>query len=277
MIDDRSLLTRRGALAAGLALAGSACVARSAFSALAEDKPYGPFKAGIQSYSLRGYGFADALAKSKELGLHYWESYRDHIKPEVAAVPAAKAKAADFGVEVIGFGVQRFTKDHDANRKMFEFAQAMGLGYLSADPDPDSFDSLDKLVDEFKIAVGIHNHGPGHRYGPIDVIAKAIRDHHELIGVCNDTGHFLRSKEDPVRAVEVFGKRTYGVHLKDVKDAVHFTILGEGDLRLVELLAALKKIGYSYCLALEYEENPKNPIADIAACLTAFRSAVAKI
>ena len=31
---------------------------------------------------------------------------------------------------------------------------------FSADPDPDSFDSLDKLCDEYKIAIGIHPHGP---------------------------------------------------------------------------------------------------------------------
>ena len=142
---------------------------------------------------------------------------------------------------VVGYGVVRFTKDHDANRKLFEFAKAMGLGYLSADPDPDSFDSLDKLVEEYGVAIGIHNHGPGHRWAKIDTIAAAIKDHHPKIGCCIDTGHFLRSREDPVRAVEVFGKRIYGVHLKDVKDAKTFTILGEGDLRTADLLKALAK------------------------------------
>ena len=39
------------------------------------------------------------------------------------------------------------------------------------------------------------------------------------IGCCIDTGHFLRSREDPVDAAEAFAGRTYGVHLKDVKDA----------------------------------------------------------
>ena len=95
----------------------------------------------------------------------------------------------------------------------------MGLGYLSADPAPDSFDSLDKLVEEYGVGVGIHNHGPGHRYAKIDTIAEAIKDHNPKIGCCIDTGHFLRSREDPVRAVEVFGHRIFGVHLKDVKDA----------------------------------------------------------
>jgi inosose dehydratase len=97
-----------------------------------------------------------------------------------------------------------------------------------------------------------------------------------LIGCCVDTGHFLRSKEDPVRAVEVFDKRVYGVHLKDVKDTNTFTILGKGDLRLADLLKALAKRKYSYCLALEYEENETNPIADIKACIEAAKVAMPK-
>ena len=56
--------------------------------------------------------------------------------------------------------MQGFTKDHDANKKIFEFGKALGLKAFSADPDPDSFDSLDKLCEEYKIAIAIHPHGP---------------------------------------------------------------------------------------------------------------------
>ncbi len=147
----------------------------------------------------------------------------------------------------------------------------MGLKYLSASPEPGSFDLLDKLVAEYGVAVGIHNHGPGDHFAKIETIEKAIKDHHPKIGCCVDTGHFLRSREDPVHAVEVFGKRVYGVHLKDVKDARTFTILGKGDLRTVDLLKALARNNYEYCLAIEYEENPENPVDDIKACLAEAR------
>ena len=56
--------------------------------------------------------------------------------------------------------MQGFTKDHDENKKIFEFGKALGLKAFSADPDPDSFDSLDKLCEEYKIAIAIHPHGP---------------------------------------------------------------------------------------------------------------------
>src|SRR5208337_528953 len=50
-------------------------------------------------------------------------------------------------------------------------------GYLTVDPDPDSFDLLDKLVEEYGIPIGIHNHGPGHKYALIYTIARSIKDH----------------------------------------------------------------------------------------------------
>lgn len=272
--------TRRDFLALGAAALGTAALGRHAIADEPSTSPYGPFKMGLQSYSLRHFSFDDALAHTKAYGLHHWESYSAHIKADADANKLAevKARAASAGVTIGGFGVVAFSKDVDKNRKLFDFARAMGLGYMSCAPSPDCFDVLDKLVEEYKIPVGIHNHGPEDKtFGKIDQITAAIKDHSPLIGCCIDAGHFLRSKEDPLRAVEVFDKRIYGVHLKDVKDARTFTILGEGDLKLVELLKMLKARKYNYTLALEYEENERTPDADIMACLKAARAAVARI
>jgi inosose dehydratase len=269
-------LTRREALAAGAATLGALALGVRPARA-DDDSRYGPFKMGLQSYSLRHFKRDEALAKTKELGLHYWEAYSAHIPSDPATAEQMKKVCEGAGVDLAGFGVSRFTKDADKSRKLFEFAHAAGVDYLSADPDPDAFDSLDKLCEEYGVAIGIHPHGPGHRWDKIDKIYAAVKDHHEKIGLCNDTGHLLRSREDPVRAVEVFGKRTYGVHLKDVKGAQTFTILGQGDLDMPALFKALAKNGYSYCMALEYEENEADPIADIRACLDAAAKAIATI
>jgi sugar phosphate isomerase/epimerase len=281
-LDERHEPTRREALGSGIATIAALAMGRVAKAA--GDVPraagYGPFKMGIQSYSLRGFttdgkpDLGKALKVTNELGLTNWEAFPAHL-PMNGDVSAMKKQLADAGVTVLGYGVSHFGKDVDASRKLFEFAKSMRFTYLSADPDPASFDSLDKLVDEYGIAIGIHNHGPGHRYDKIDKIAAAIKDHHPKIGCCIDTGHFLRSNEDPVRAAEVFGNRIYGVHLKDVKAAKTFTILGKGDLRTADLLKTLASLGYGYALALEYEENPADPVAEIRECLAATRTAIA--
>jgi sugar phosphate isomerase/epimerase len=269
-------LTRREALAAGAATLGALALGVRPARA-DDDSRYGPFKMGLQSYSLRHFKRDEALAKTKDLGLHYWEAYPGHIPADTATAEQMKKVCEAAGVDLAGYGVNHFTKDADKSRKLFEFAHAAGIDYLSADPDPDSFDSLDKLCEEYGVAIGIHPHGPGSRWEKIDQIYAAVKDHHEKIGLCNDTGHLLRSREDPVRAVEVFGKRIYGVHLKDVKGAKTFTILGQGDLDMPALFKALAKNGYSYCMALEYEENEADPIADIRACLDAAAKSIVTI
>lgn len=277
--QDNPALSRRELLTRGLGVAGALAVGRTALAriafpiALKDGKA--PFKIGLQSYSLRGYtvdGKADlakALGVSHDLGVHFWEAYPAHVPmlEDADKLRLVKDEMSESGVQVIGYGVLPFRKGDPANRKAFEFAKDLGVSYISADPDPDGFDDLDQLVDEFDIAIGIHNHGPGHRYDTVDKIAAAIKDHHAKIGCCIDTGHFLRSKEDPVRAAEVFGKRIYGVHLKDVKDATHFTILGKGDLNTPGLFRVLIANGYNGLVAVEYEENEKDPADDIRACL----------
>jgi sugar phosphate isomerase/epimerase len=238
---------------------------------------------GIQSYSLRAYDLDEALAKSRDLGLAYWESYSKHfpLTDDTQKLAGYKEKLAGSGIKLMAYGVQPFSKDTDANRKQFEFAKAMGITVISADPIPESFDNLDKLVEEYAIYVAIHNHGPGSRYSTIEDVSRALMNHHERIGACVDTGHFLRSDVDPVEAIEVFATRTYGVHLKDVKALPggnkQFTILGKGDLKLVDCLKQLKKLKYDQCLALEYEENEKNPIDDIRQCLVAVVEAVKRV
>ncbi|MBX6311822.1 MAG: sugar phosphate isomerase/epimerase [Isosphaeraceae bacterium] len=271
--EPTQMLSRRGFLATGVASAAALALGADT----PETGPYGPFKMGLQSYSLREFALEEALDKTQDLGLEYWESFRAHIPPDPGQATTYRNKAIEADIKVIGFGVVPFKNDQAAVRRLFDFGRLMGIEYFSADPDPDAFDLLDKMVETYGIAVGIHNHGPGHRWGKIDTIRDAIKDHHKKIGCCIDTGHFLRAREDPVRAVEVFHDRIYGVHLKDVKDATKFTILGEGDLKTADLLRALTRRKYNYCLALEYEENPKNPIEDIKACLAAVRKAAAQL
>ena len=277
--DARRSPNRRDFLASGLALAGGLTLAaRPSTAAFDKDGRLRPVQDGpagaTRSAIIRR---RRPWRRPRSWGVHYWESYSAHTNPDPARAAESKSLAAASGVEIIGFGVSGFGKDHEKNRAYFEFGKALGVGYLSADPTPDAFDSLDKLTEEYGIAIGIHPHGPGSRWEKIDQIAAAIKPHSDKIGICLDTGHLLRSREDPVRAVEVFGKRIYGVHLKDVKDAKTFTILGEGDLKLTNLLEKLAALKYSYCLALEYEENEKDPIADIRKCLDATKAAVARI
>ena len=130
-------------------------------------------------------------------------------------IAEVKKKVADLGLTISAHGVNPFTKDEAASRKQFEFAKALGIPTLSADPDPDSFDHLDKLVKEFDIRVAIHNHGPRHRYNKVVDVLRAVEKHDERIGACADLGHYIRSGEKPTEVIRLLKGRLYGIHLKD--------------------------------------------------------------
>ena len=277
-------LNRRNFLQAGTA--GIAAMALSRVNAADPKDPYLGLKMGLQSYSLRAFKVEEALEQTKALGLKYWEAYPNHIP--MGSVPkhieTQKEILSKAGVTLISYGVLPFSGNQEsAARERFDFAKAMGIKSLSADPDPDksTFDLLDKLVAEYDVAIAIHNHGPGHRYNKISDVEKVVKDRHPKIGACVDTGHYLRSDEDPVEAVQRLGKRVFGDHLKDVKTLPggqkQFKIAGEGDLKVPELLKALKALKYEYVVAVEYEENEKNPLPDIEACLKHVRESAAKV
>ena len=96
-----------------------------------------------------------------------------------------------------------------------------------------------------------------------------------------DTGHFIRSKEDPVKAVRELGKRVFALHIKDEakqEKRSHNVVIGKGHLDVVSLFKTLKKSKFPAdgSMSLEYEANPKNPIDAMKACLAVAREAIAK-
>ncbi len=276
-----------------LKLAGGAAAlltTRLRSTTLAADSadPYGGFRMGLQSYSLRGFDEKTALTHTRKLGIKYWESFPGHIPLGTLPKHVAEQKALlhDAGVTLMAYGVVELDANETKTREKFDFAKAMGMKSLSANPKKDkaTFDLLDKMVEEYDVAIAIHNHGPKARYDKIKDVAEIVKDRHPKIGACVDTGHYLRSDEDPVEAIETFGPRVFGVHLKDVrtiddggKRGKIFTILGQGDLNILGCLKALRKLNYDLCLALEYEENEKNPLSDIEVSLQAVRDAVKKL
>jgi len=269
----RSFLAATGA-AAGLNALSSM---RSATAAAAA-----PLNLGIQLYSLRGYPVDEALRHARDLGVRFVEFYPGMwpVTADADAIAAMKQTLADLGLTVSAHGVNRFTKDAAANRKIFEFGKAAGITIFGADPDPDSFESLDDLVKEFDIRIAIHNHGPTHRYNKaIDVLA-AVEKYDPRIGACADLGHYLRSGERPVDVIRLLAGRLYGIHLKDfaeMQDKTKGVILGQGHIDVPAVMAALvaAKFPADGALSIEYEENPKNPLDDIRACVQVAQEAIA--
>ncbi len=288
-LPNQDALTRRRFLQAGAAALTAAALPANLFAADAKD-PFGGFILGVQSYTYRNFDLESALKRIQGLGLKHAEFYQKHIPvestPEQLQVLLKLCK--EYGITPIAWGVQRFVKDTAANKKYFDLAKALGLRSISADPEPDSFDSLDKLVEEYKIPIAIHPHGPVgkdklHRWYCADVILAAVKDHSPLIGTCLDTGHLIRSAQlgknlDPAEEVRKMGARNFGMHLKDHDNKMgRDVVFGKGALDVASVLKALREVKFKGTLSIEYEANPQEPTEDVQACVAVFKEAVAKL
>jgi inosose dehydratase len=269
--------SRRGFLkfAAASAVVAATPLRRIARAADPHDR-FAGFDVGLQSYTLRSFKVDEALDEIHKLGLRSVEFFDSHFshKSSDSDIESMKSKTSKLGITMRGHGVNPFTSDHEANRRWFEFAKKAGIRNISADPREDAFDSLDKLVEEYQIRIAIHNHGPGARYDKVSDVLNAIKGHHPMIGACADLGHYIRSAEDPVRVINLLEGRLYGIHLKDFaeqKSKTKGVILGKGHLDVAGVFRALRKVNFPAdgALSLEYEENPKDPLADVQACLAA--------
>ena len=241
------------------------------------------FVLGMQSYSLRSFPVDKALDDIQELGLHSVEFFNAHlpINSTQQQIDEMKQKLARHNIKLFAHGVNGFSKDHEKNREVFEFAKKAGIRNISADPTPDAFDSLDKLVEEFDVRIAIHNHGPGARYDKVDDVLKAVQGRHKHIGACADLGHYIRSGEDPVKVIRMLEGRLFGIHLKDFdepKKNAKGVILGKGHLDVVEVFKALKKVNFPAdgALSIEYEEHAENPMPDLRECVAVAREAEKK-
>lgn len=230
---------------------------------------------GAQSYSFRNFDLAGSIQCMKDLGLPLIEYCAVHFPPDAAHPGLTEVKQAiqDAALSVPCFGVEPFTANAAANRKTFEFAKSLGAAILTADPEPDAFESLDALCEEFQIKIAIHNHGPGARYDKAQDTLNAVKGHHPFIGACVDTGHTIRSGEAPHEVIEMLGSRVHSIHLKDWIHGGEEQIIGEGDLDLPKLAAALRAIHFCGPIIMEYELSPDNPVPDMTKGAANWRAA----
>ena len=288
MIDRH--LSRREMLRGSAAAVAAASLSNWALAK--EEDPFGGFTIAVQSYTFRNFNLEQAVKKIEEVGVHHAEFFRDHVHVDStpAQIKSVLNLCKDHGVTPVAFGVEPFSKNHDENKKRFEFGKALGIKCLSADPTPDSFDSLDKLCEEYKIAIGIHPHGPQggnrrHHWWCAEVILKAVKDHHPLIGTCLDTGHLIRmaqlgEKLDPAKQVRVMGKRNFGIHLKDHDNKRKTDVIfgrDGGVLDVVGVLKALRDVKFKGHISIEYEAKPEEPTADVKVMVKIIQDSANKL
>ena len=242
------------------------------------------FQLGIQSFCFRKFttipGLADAL---EQAGLGYVEIWPKHLPwdadPPVmdSALDTFKAK----GITMNAYGTVRFNGDEATARSVLGLARNAGLKALTVDLAPEEFGLAQRLAEEYGILLALHNHGRQHRWGRADQIDWAFAQTSPRVGLCLDTAWWLDAGGDPVAAVEQYGKRLYGVHLKDFvfdeQGKPEDVIIGAGGLDLPSFMQRLQDVGFRGYLSIEYEGDVDNPLPAVQECVRAIREVIAEL
>jgi sugar phosphate isomerase/epimerase len=199
-------------------------------------------------------------------------------KPAEITAVADKVKRA--GLILYGGGVITMKTERDIVQA-FEYAKAAGMHTITAAPTPEVLPVLDEQIKKYDTIVAIHNHGPGDRYFPTpQSVYDAVKSLDRRIGLCIDIGHTVRIGADLLGSVRSYGDRLFDLHIKDVTAATpegRGVPLGRGIIDFPGLVRALVEVRFKGVAALEYEEQPDDPLPGLAESVGYLRGVLATI
>ena len=289
-MDRRGFLTSAGALAVGMGLANRGILAAAAAKGAPNAEKLG-WRLGCQAYSFNQFTFDEAINKNASLGLHYVEMYPGQKlsaeKPDQttdASMPAEirkhlKRRLKEAGVKLVNFGVCPLPNDEDACRKTFDFAKDMGIETLVSEPSFEALDVIEKLCDEYKINLAIHNHPEPSIYWNYETVLKQCTGRGKRIGACADTGHWMRSGINPLEAIKALEGRIISFHMKDLnkygRQGAHDVPWGTGKANVKALLTEIHRQKLEAVFSIEYEHNWLESLPEIAESVAYFDSVAA--
>jgi sugar phosphate isomerase/epimerase len=260
---------------------GSASLTHAAPPIPAELRTSG-FALGTQSYTFRKFTFEEACQKTAAAGLKTTELFPGQVisaalpnqktgpgvSPEGLA--AIKEILKKNGIRAVALGVIGIPKDEAKARPIFEFAKELGIGVLNTE-STDAIDTIEKLVKEFDIKVGYHNHpqrpnDPNYKVWDPNYILELTRDRDPRIGSCADMGHWTNSGLNAADCVRILKNRVVSSHLKDIaQGGTQCVRPGTGRAKLNEALTALQEVGFDGPISVEHEINWDDNVPDVIA------------
>lgn len=288
-----NIMTSTKTLSLTLALAGFATfnLAR-AEQPIPDQFKTGGFAIGCQAYTFNRFTAFEAIEKCAQAGGKVIEFYPgqklskeeptlkvDHNSPQVDdVVKKLQAKLAEHKMKAVNYGVVGIPKDEAGARKVFEFAKKMGIRALSTE-STDAIDTIEKLVKEYDICVGYHNHpkqdkNPNYKVWDPNYILTLVKDRDSRIGAAADTGHWCTTKLNPVESLKLLKGRIISVHLKDKKELgpSHDVPYGQGVADIKACLDELKAQGFQGNISIEYEYKWENNVPEVTQCIDFVRN-----
>ncbi|MDR3402161.1 MAG: sugar phosphate isomerase/epimerase [Chthoniobacter sp.] len=255
----------------------------------------GGFAVGCQAYTFNRFTVFEAIDKTASTGAKVIEfatgqklspeeptvKFNHEAPPEVWA--KVKTKLAEKGLTAVAYGVVALPKEEEVSRKVFEFAKYFGIRVINTE-SVDSIDTIEKLVKEYDIKVGFHDHPkrpdhPEYKMWDPEYVLSVVKDRDPRIGSCADIGHWVRSGLKPIDCVKILKGRIMSSHMKDLNaplPSAHDVLWGTGVSDVPAILDEYKAQGFDGPISVEYEYNWENNVVDAAACIGFVRGYGAK-
>ena len=189
-----------------------------------------------------------------------------------------QAKLKQHNITPMAYGVVQLSKNEESCRKVFVFAKALGIRVINTE-SVDAIDTFEKLVKEFDIMVGFHDHpkqpnNPNYKMWDPEYILSVVKDRDVRIGSCADTGHWVRSGLKPAECIKTLKGRIVSSHLKDLHAPLpsgHDVPYGTGVSDVKAILDEFKAQGFAGPISVEYEHKQDNNLDDVKLCIDYVR------
>src|SRR5436190_2848453 len=281
-----NLMKKQTLLAITLVATHGAVPRLQAENTIPDEYRTGGFFIGCQAYTFNHFTLFEAIEKTASCGGKVIEFYPGQKlskdEPNVSwdhnasaeTIQKVKDKLAEFRIRPVNYGVVDIPTDEAAARKVFEFAKAMGLRAVTTE-SVGSIDTIEKLVKEYDIMVGFHDHprrpdNPNYKMWDPNYILSIVKDRDARIGSCADTGHWVRSNLKPVDCLRILKGRIISSHLTDLNrmgEGAHDQPFGTGVSDVPAILEELRAQNFEGNLSIEYEYHWENSTPEVGQCI----------
>ncbi len=249
------------------------------------------WKVSLQCWTLRNNTLFEAIEIAQGLGIHHLEFFpgqkldRDSplkVGPDMGAEAVAKLKAklGQAGIQAVGFGVTGISANEAQARALFAWAKDLGIEVINTEPSPDKKETLAmirKLAEEYGIKVGCHNHPKPSTYWNPEFAVDVVKDYGPWLGLCTDTGHYLRSGLVTVDCLKKADGHIVSMHFKDLSEAKRDVPHGTGINHAAEQLAEINRQGFKGVISIEYEVWDDQQHKNLEKCVEFFNREAAQL
>ncbi len=249
----------------------------------------------MPAYTFHKFTLFETIDKTAALGLRYCgglsfqkvgggiDKFFDPAQLTDEEIAAVNAKLKAAGIRMVSYYYQEIPGDDDGCRRVFAFADKLGIETFLSEPKPESLLAISRFCDEYGINVALHNHDPQSSpayWHPEKVLAQCEK-FGPRIGVCGDMGYWMRAGVDPLDAARILKNRLLVVQVHDL-DALSpegaDVLWGRGAGKTRAFFEELHKLGVRPLdVDVEYSKNFDDNMDECRQCIEFFNETVKAI